>query len=237
MPKGKRGNNSIFDALAGLTLIGLAMLWLKTFDRALTLKAAIFVVAILASVIIILYLRRRRKLISSGIAEIDKMSGTMFEQLLLESFRKLDYKGKTTQEYGDYGADLLLVKDDVKYVIQAKRWNQKVGVKAVQEIVAAIKHYKADRGMVITNNFFTKNAEHLARSNNIELWDRTKLIEFMSQGTVQELVETINEIEPVAQDRNLCPRCGNKLVVRNGQRGKFIGCTGFPKCRYTHDYQ
>jgi len=237
MPKGQRGNASLFVALAGLTLVGLAMLWLNTFDLALILKAYLLVVVILFGVGLFLFLQRHRKLLSSGIAEIDKMSGKMFELLLLESFRKLGYKGKTTQEYGDYGADLLLVKDDEKFVVQAKRWNQKIGVKAVQEIVAAIKHYKADSGLVITNNYFTKNAQNLARSNEVELWDRSKLIDFMSKVSGQELVETIDVIEPVDQENNLCPRCGNKLVVRNGSRGKFIGCSGFPKCRYTANYQ
>jgi DNA topoisomerase-1 len=31
----------------------------------------------------------------------------------------------------------------------------------------------------------------------------------------------------------MCPECGEPLVVRLGRYGKFIGCTGWPKCRYT----
>lgn len=34
----------------------------------------------------------------------------------------------------------------------------------------------------------------------------------------------------------VCPRCGAKLVERNGKNGPFIGCTGFPKCRYTANF-
>ncbi|MGI5816948.1 MAG: type I DNA topoisomerase [Armatimonadota bacterium] len=34
-----------------------------------------------------------------------------------------------------------------------------------------------------------------------------------------------------------CPECGKDLVVREGRRGKFVGCSGYPKCRYTRDYQ
>lgn len=237
MSRKKAGNASLFDALAGLTIIGLGMLWLATSDFVLTIKALFLVMVLLFCVVLFKYLQRRRKLLSSGIAEIDQMSGTMFELLLLETFRKSGYGGKTTQEYGDYGADLLLVKDNVKYVVQAKRWNQKIGLKAIQEIVAAIKHYKADKGMVITNNFFTKNAENLARSNEIELWDRNKLISFMSQVSGQDLATAIPEEELIEKESNLCPRCGSSLVIRSGSRGKFIGCSGFPKCRYTADYR
>lgn len=33
-----------------------------------------------------------------------------------------------------------------------------------------------------------------------------------------------------------CPDCGKQLMVREGRRGKFVGCTGYPNCRYTRDY-
>lgn len=30
----------------------------------------------------------------------------------------------------------------------------------------------------------------------------------------------------------ICPECGKSLIIRTSKFGKFIGCTGFPKCRY-----
>jgi DNA topoisomerase-1 len=30
-----------------------------------------------------------------------------------------------------------------------------------------------------------------------------------------------------------CPQCGQPLLVRHGRYGKFIGCSGWPECRYT----
>lgn len=35
---------------------------------------------------------------------------------------------------------------------------------------------------------------------------------------------------------SLCPLCGGELVVRTGKFGKFIGCSNYPKCRYTKKY-
>lgn len=32
-----------------------------------------------------------------------------------------------------------------------------------------------------------------------------------------------------------CPRCGRKMMLRNGRFGKFYGCSGFPYCKYTQD--
>lgn len=33
-----------------------------------------------------------------------------------------------------------------------------------------------------------------------------------------------------------CPRCGSGMILRNGRRGKFYGCSRFPSCRGTRDY-
>ena len=32
---------------------------------------------------------------------------------------------------------------------------------------------------------------------------------------------------------NVCPFCGSNLVERRGKYGNFIGCTNYPRCRYT----
>ena len=42
-------------------------------------------------------------------------------------------------------------------------------------------------------------------------------------------------VEEQKKGKNVCPRCGGELVKRNGKRGEFIGCSNFPKCRYTAD--
>jgi DNA topoisomerase-1 len=31
----------------------------------------------------------------------------------------------------------------------------------------------------------------------------------------------------------LCPQCGKALVIKTGRFGKFVGCSGYPECRYT----
>lgn len=33
-----------------------------------------------------------------------------------------------------------------------------------------------------------------------------------------------------------CPRCQRNLTLRNGSRGPFWGCTGYPACKYTENY-
>lgn len=44
--------------------------------------------------------------------------------------------------------------------------------------------------------------------------------------------ETENQSE---KPNNICPRCGNQLVLRKGKYGDFYGCSTYPKCRYTRN--
>ncbi len=43
------------------------------------------------------------------------------------------------------------------------------------------------------------------------------------------------DLGPEEVGRN-CPKCGRPLIVRWGRYGKFIGCKGFPECRYTEPW-
>ncbi|MHA1966862.1 MAG: topoisomerase DNA-binding C4 zinc finger domain-containing protein, partial [Candidatus Hodarchaeales archaeon] len=38
-------------------------------------------------------------------------------------------------------------------------------------------------------------------------------------------------------DFETCPKCGKKLVKREGKTGSFWGCTGYPDCHYTRNIE
>ena len=58
-----------------------------------------------------------------------------------------------------------------------------------------------------------------------EFWDTfTPLLD--------EAYEKMEKIKPEEVGEN-CPDCGSPLVYRLGRFGKFISCSGFPRCRYT----
>lgn len=50
---------------------------------------------------------------------------------------------------------------------------------------------------------------------------------------VRNIRTTIKETENKIQN-NICPKCGGKLVERSGKYGRFIGCSNYPKCKYTN---
>lgn len=117
-------------------------------------------------------------LLSSTFDDIDIMEGYEFENYLKTLFFYAGFGAETTKKAKDYGADIILTDENgSKIVVQAKRYNKKVGVKSVQEIMGAMSHYKANEGMVVTNSTFSFEAETLAKDNNIRLVDRKELIE------------------------------------------------------------
>jgi restriction system protein len=102
----------------------------------------------------------------------DELSGVDFEVYLTRLLKKLGFEDVTgTPATGDQGADLLAKKDGRKIAIQAKRYKGRVGNETVQEVVGALKFYKADEGWVITSGRFTQSARALAQANDIHLVD------------------------------------------------------------------
>lgn len=114
---------------------------------------------------------------------IDKMTGRQFEIFLKEIFKALGYRVKKTPDSGDFGADLYMEKDGKTYVVQAKRFKSKVGIKSIQEVVAAKSHYNAEYAVVVTNSYFTEAAKTLAKSNGVILIERPDLIRLIEKSS------------------------------------------------------
>ena len=110
------------------------------------------------------------------IIDYDTLEGIEFEDFVADLLKRNGFaRIKTTQASSDYGADIIAEADEIKYVFQCKNYSTPVGNSAVQEIFAAKAYYDADVAVVITNNFFTKNAVKLATKIGVELWDRDEV--------------------------------------------------------------
>jgi DNA topoisomerase-1 len=54
-----------------------------------------------------------------------------------------------------------------------------------------------------------------------------KNFEYDTEGNIK----IIEKVEPVVREDLKCEKCGKPMAVRSGRFGKFLGCTGYPKCR------
>lgn len=91
-----------------------------------------------------------------------------------------DFKNiKVTRGSADYGADIIATLNNEKYAIQCKRYDNKVSSAPIGEVLRAMNKYNCSKGMVITNNFFTKQAIEEGKINKVLLCDRDDLIKLI----------------------------------------------------------
>ncbi len=50
---------------------------------------------------------------------------------------------------------------------------------------------------------------------------------------LKQAYQNMKKVKSQPTNKN-CPNCGAKLEIKMGRYGRFLACTAFPKCRYTH---
>lgn len=121
----------------------------------------------------------RHNLRRYGLADIDRMSGEEFEDYLALLYKSQGWSVEQIGGSGDFGADLIIKKKNKSYVVQAKRYSEKVSLPAIQQSFTAMYYYRTTGCLVVTNSFFTRNAQKLADAVGCELIDRNNLAEYI----------------------------------------------------------
>ena len=97
------------------------------------------------------------------------------------------------------------------------------------------------------------NADKIYDPNVINLKDLKKYLknfEIEENFTIEEMDEIYNKLKNAAShisnkehvqnikntqkeiDQGICPRCGGRLIWREGKYGKFVGCENYPECKF-----
>lgn len=122
----------------------------------------------------------KRKVVSVVGQDFSTLTGVDFEIYVAKLLKEAGFEDISgTPMTGDQGADLIAKRDGRIIAIQAKGYAGPVGNGAVQEIVSALKFYKADAAWVVTNSTFTQSARSLAQANNVRLIDGHDLKNFV----------------------------------------------------------
>ena len=147
-------------------------------DKVYVLIIILSIIAVVLTIVGMLLGRKKRRFTK----EYDLMEGRNFEYFCAELLEKCGFlEVEVTKGSGDNGVDILAEKDGVTYAIQCKRYDEPVGVKAVQEAYAGRDYYDRMVGVVMSNQYFTKNATDMARKLKIMLWDRGYLEEMIDE--------------------------------------------------------
>jgi HJR/Mrr/RecB family endonuclease len=112
---------------------------------------------------------------SPDLVDIDNMTGLEFERYVAQVLGNHGYTHvRLTEEY-DLGVDIIAEKQGIRWGIQVKRYSGLVKADAVRQVVTALKFYKCDQAMAITNSHLSNVAKRLANSNKCVLIDRGRL--------------------------------------------------------------
>ncbi len=170
-----------------------------------------------------IYLWQSNKVLLS---KLRKMHPNEFEEYVADLYSRLDYKTEVCGGSYDGGIDVIISKDKLTHYIQCKKYiTSKVGVSEIRDFYGAMAGKLANgKGVFITTNIFTTEAVRFADDKPIELIDGDKLL---------HLIKSVNKDEEEITINNNCPKCGGDLIEKNGKYGNFLGCSNFPKCKFT----
>jgi restriction system protein len=157
-----------------------------------------------------------------------------FEDLSMGYYLEKGILAKSTSLGADGGIDIKLYQDESgepTSLVQCKVWDTKlVGIKAVRDFLAVLKHEKVSKGFLMTATEFTGEAKAFAKNNKINLIDGEKFLAMilrlpeMSQSKLLALAIAGDYKTPT------CTHCGVKMVQRKNQRAAFWRCQNYPTC-------
>jgi len=145
--------------------------------------------------------------------------------------KKYKFRNPIIQNYGHVKAleEVLGLSDDSFIPIVVFSIDSELKVKTEKPVVYTTKLNKEIR----------KHSElKFSKDEMNELVSKINELNVRSNSVKKEHVRNIKaEIKDNKEkiSNRICPKCGGVLVERNGKRGVFLGCSNYPKCRYTSD--
>lgn len=201
------------------------------------------------------YLNGRRKRTQldnqTGLASILLLPWKQFEELVAEAYRRKGYTVRENLTQGpDGGVDIWMEKDGESHIVQCKQWKaRKIGVPTVREMYGIMVSEGANSVSIVTSGSFTRDAKRFSEGKRIKLVDGPKLANLVRDvranlGNIKDESASRDSTPglPASQTSSVlkCTICGGDLVTRTAKKGantgkQFLGCSSFPKCRYTRD--
>lgn len=234
MRKKDKKINETIEGLAGLLFIILLSLWLTDKTKFYIYMAIIFLVVIIIIWILLKIKKNKFNEVYSWhsgkdlLKKIQSMNPNEFEYYIADMYSRLGYKTERVGGSYDGGIDVIATKNNIKHYIQCKKYTtSKVSVSEVRDFYGAMAGKLSNgKGIFITTNIFTTEAENFAEDKPIELIDGDNLLKLI------KLAKKENEILD-KDESDKCPMCGDNLIEKRGKYGKFLGCSNYPKCKYT----
>lgn len=138
------------------------------------------------------------------LAKIDSMDGLEFERYCARLLSMFGFSNvQVTQASGDFGVDIIANDNTTTWAVQCKRYCGTLGAKPIQEVYAGMRHYGANKALVITNNYFSDNAKRLAEETGVTLWNRDCVAYVIKKYLTSNRIST-SKTDPSFRPRREC---------------------------------
>ena len=155
------------------------------------------------------------------------ITGTEYDKKWVQN-KKYYINNPVHQNYGHMKAlEEVLELDESKFIpIVCISGSAKLKVKATKNHVVVIYDLNSTI-MSYTKEILPNSEEIYNKVLAINITDKEEKKKHVSE------VKKIQKEKAIPKGENICPMCGGTLVERTGKRGKFLGCSNYPKCRFT----
>lgn len=122
-----------------------------------------------------------------------------FESYVANIFDCLGYRTEVTKASGDCGKDIIMYKNNKKYVVEVKLYKvtSKIGRDKVQKLHSALIDTNADKAVFVTTSEFTKEASEFAHKHGIVLIKGHDLVRLIEKAVSEdEFAELSNGFKP-----------------------------------------
>lgn len=164
-----------------------------------------------------------------------------FEYYIADILTRSGYKVKVVGGDGrpDGGVDIVARREGVYYLVQCKKYiDRDVGVSHLREfygVAVDLVHRRQFKMIFVSTTYFTDAAKKFAKKKGIKLIDGDYLLDivFAEEGTGSKIGLNGQSREEVLRNTQpACPVCTRRLTWRKGPHGDFVGCSGYPSCKY-----
>ena len=153
------------------------------------------------------------------------ISGSKYDKKWIRKGKNKDifYTNPIRQNYGHVKAicNLLKLDESIVYNIVYIPSTAKLNIEHDGELVLA--DYLCDKIYSYQDIVLNNTDEIVEKIVEINITDKKRRKE--------HILYLKKNIKKVQNDE--CPKCGGHLIERNGKYGAFMGCSNYPKCKYT----
>ena len=130
---------------------------------------------------------------------LQNMDDYDFEHFIADLWERQGWRSRVEQQSTDRSVDVVIEKDtpfSQKWLVQAKCYSDKVGGPEIREYVSLQHRQGVDGAVVVSTDYFTKQAHQEEKEYNLKLVDFDGLIQMIGETALSKLSTSSAGVRP-----------------------------------------